>query len=130
MAIHPLNDRLKVKVDTVEFEALKDQKTNSETGIVVETPEELLYLSFHSFAFEESLADGKRLEVIMGLYEKLMGKRIYWEKLQDSGRHIIEENGDEYVFLQMTDVLAYADDVEDKAEVVDSLSNHGSFNLQ
>ena len=128
MAIHPLNDRLKIKVDADEFD-LNDKKSLIETGIVVEIPDNMLYLSFHNFGFEDSIANENKLEKILTFYNQMLGKRVYWEKLQDSGRHIKEEDG-EYIYLQMTDVLAYADKTDEKAEVVNSLSSSGSFNLE
>lgn len=128
MAIHPFNDRLKVRVDTDEFD-LGDERALAETGIVVEVPENILYLSFHSFAFENSIADKDKLKTTLDFYREMLGNRIYWEKLQDSGRHIKEKDG-EFIYLQMTDVLAYADNTDEKAEVVNSLSNSGSFNLE
>lgn len=127
MAIHPLNDRLKIKVDKDEFN-LDSEKTLSETGIVEEVPNVLIYLSFHSFAFENSFSS-KELDKIQKFYDDLKGKRVFWEKLQDAGRHMKEGN-DEYVYLQMTDVLAYSDDIDVKAEMVGSVGSSNSFNLE
>ena len=128
MAIHPINDRLKVRVDADEFD-LNDEKSLIETGVVVEIPKDMLYLSFHNFGFEDSIANESKLDKILDFYNQMLGKRVYWEKLQDSGRHIKEEDG-EFIYLQMTDVLAYADKTDEKAEVVNSLSSSGSFNLE
>lgn len=128
MSVHPLNDRVKIEVDQDPFN-LDSDKTLKETGIVVEVPDVLLYLGFHSFAFENSVANKNILKETQTFYNKLKGKRVYWEKLQDSGRHI-KEDGKEYVYLQMTDLLAYSDDVDEKAEMVGGLSSSNSFNLE
>ena len=126
MALHPVNDRFKVKVDQQRFKA---ETSGAETGIVVEVPDILIYLSFHSFAFEASITSPGTMQRVQEYYNKFLGKRIYWEALQDRGR-MIKEGEDEYVYLQMTDLLAYADDTDDKAEIVSSIGSAGSFNLQ
>lgn len=127
MALHPVNDRFKVKLDKDKF-GFGGEKVGAETGIVVEIPDIMIYLSFHSFAFEDSIVDKERLTEIAAFYKGFVGKRIYWEALQDRGRKI-SEGADEFVYLQMTDLLAFADDVNDTAEVVDQLGSAGSFNL-
>ncbi len=127
MAIHPVNDRFKVRVEKNEY-GFGDEDAGAETGIVVEVPDMLVYLSFHSFAFEDSFMDEMKLRKIQQYYNQFKGKRIYWEALQDRGRTLKEADG-EYVYLQMTDLLAYSDDVDEKAEVVDQVGKAGSFNL-
>lgn len=126
--IHPLNDRLKVKIDKDEF-GFDPDKIGYEKGIVVEVPDNLLYLSFHSFAFEHSIGDDSLLKKAQEFYGSLVGKRVFWESLQERGRRMKEVDG-EYVYLQMTDVLAYADSLEDEAEIVNEVGASGSYNLQ
>lgn len=126
MSLHPVNDRFKVKITKERF---GNGSTSAESGIVVEIPDIMIYLSFHSFAFENSIVDEERLTEIAAFYKGFLGKRIYWEALQDRGR-VIAEGEDEFVYLQMTDLLAYADDVDDKATSVNQLGSAGSFNLQ
>lgn len=126
MALKPVNDRFKVKIDEDKF-GFGNDKPGTETGIVVEVPDIIIYLSFHSFAFEDSLMSDK-LEGIQAYYNQFKGKRIYWEALQDRGRTISEEDGD-YVYLQMTDLLAYSDDINDTATVVSQTGSAQSFNL-
>lgn len=127
MAVHPVNDRFKVKVYKDKF-GFGGGESGTETGIVVEVPDLLIYLSFHSFAFEQSIMEEEKLKKIQEYYNQFKGKRIFWETLQDRGRKISEEDGD-YVYLQMTDILAYADNIDEKAEVVDQTGKSGSFNL-
>lgn len=126
MALKPVNDRFKVKIDEDKF-GFGNDKPGTETGIVVEVPDIIIYLSFHSFAFEDSLMSDK-LKDIQAYYNQFKGKRIYWEALQDRGRTISEEDGD-YVYLQMTDLLAYSDDINDPATVVSQTGSAQSFNL-
>lgn len=127
MALHPVNDRFKVKITKDEF-GFGGINASAETGIVVEVPSMLIYLSFHSFAFERSIGDKELLKDVQAYYDGFMGKRIFWEKLQDRGR-MITEGGEDYVYLQMTDLLAYADNVDDEASNVDQTGSAGSFNL-
>lgn len=128
MSLHPVNDRFKVKVDKDEYGFSNGENISTETGVVVEVPDMLIYLSFHSFAFEDSFSNDNSLKKIQKYYNQFMGKRIYWEKLQDRGRMIKEADGD-YVYLQMTDLLAYADSVDEEASNVDQTGSAGSFNL-
>lgn len=124
MAVHPANDRFKVKVETDPYKLLETIET--ECGVVVEVPDELIYLSFHSFAFEESFASEK-LKGIRDYYNQFLNKKVWWEKFQDKGRRI-KEGEEEFVYLQMTDLLAYSDDPEDKAVLVNDTRN-GSFSV-
>lgn len=126
MALHPVNDRFKVKISKQRF---GDTSSGAETGVVVEVPDILIYLSFHSFSFEDSLVNDDVLKKVQKYYNQFMNKRIYWEALQDRGR-MISEGDDDYVYLQMTDLLAYADDVNESATPVNQLGSAGSFNLQ
>lgn len=126
MALHPVNDRFKVKKDAAG--PFGDPSVGTETGVVVEVPDTLIYLSFHSFAFEASLEATERMKEIQAYYNGFLGKRIYWEALQERGR-VIKEGDDVFVYLQMTDLLAYADNVDDDATVVDQTGKAGSFNL-
>lgn len=127
MALKPVNDRFKVKITKDEY-GFGGDNPSSESGIVVDVPDILIYLSFHSFAFERSFGDTDTLQKVQEYYNQFLNKRIWWEKLQDRGRMIAEEDGD-YVYLQMTDLLAYSDDVNDTASVVDQTGTAGSFNL-
>lgn len=119
--MHPINDRLKVKVGSDVF-GFGGSKEGVESGVVVEVPEELIYLSFHNFGFENSLTNPEALEKVLAFYKKLMGKKIAWESLQDRGRRFTEGDN-EFVYIQMTDVLFYADDVDDDIQ----LAQKGGF---
>jgi len=128
MALHPTNDRFKVLVSTDDY-GYGGEARGTETGIVVEIPDMLVYISFHSFAFEQSIANKEMLKVIQEYYKQFLNKRIYWETLQDRGRRIKEGDKD-YVYLQMTDLLAYSDDTEDEAYIINQTGKAGSFNLE
>ena len=126
--MHPVNDRFKVLVSTDDY-GYGGEARGTETGVVVEVPDIIMYLSFHSFAFEQSIGNDAMLKKIQAYYAQFMGKRIYWEALQDRGRRIKEGDKD-YVYLQMTDLLAYSDDVDNDAYLVDQTGKAGSFNLE
>lgn len=126
--MHPVNDKLKVKIIDSDLYKLGGDSVGKESGLVVEVPNELLYFGFHSFAFEKSLANKEPLSTVIDFYKKLEGKIVFWEPLQDSGRHF-KEGEDEFVFLNMTDVLAWADSSE-SIESINQLGSAGAFNLQ
>lgn len=132
MSLHPVNDRFKVMITKDDY-GFGGENTSAESGIVVEVPDMLIYLSFHSFAFEVSLGDTSTMKRIQEYYNQFLGKRIYWESLQDRGRMITERGEDdketEYVYLQMTDLLAFADNINEDAKPVDQIGKAGSFNL-
>lgn len=123
----PLGDKIKVAVSSNEF-GFGDKSIGVEQGIVVEIPDKLIYIGFHSFAFDNSLANDKILDDILEYYKTLKGKRIWWESLQDRGRRF-KVNDEEFVFLNMTDIIAYSDDPDINVEVVDQTGSAGSFNL-
>lgn len=125
--LRPYADKIKIKVQTDQF-GFGDGSTRKESGIVVEVPEEFIYLGFHSFAFENSIADDEKLKKIKDFYGKLKGKKVIWESLKDSGRHF-KEGEDEFVILNVTDVIAYTDNIEDEISVVDTVGQAGSYNL-
>lgn len=128
MSIHPTNDRFKVLVSKDEY-GFGGETKGTETGIVVEVPDMMIYLSFHSFAFEHSIVDDKLLKKVNDYYKQFLGMRIFWESLQDRGRRF-KEGDNEYVFLQMTDLLAYADSADDESYVINQTGKAGSFNLE
>ena len=128
MSIHPVNDRFKVLVSTDDF-GYGGEARGTETGIVVEVPDVFLYLSFHSFAFEQSITNESVLTKVQDYYNKFLNKRIYWEAFQDRGRRIKEDDKD-YVYLQMTDLLAYSDDIDTDAYTINQTGSAGSFNLE
>jgi len=128
MALHAVNDRFKVLVATDDY-GFGGEAKGTETGIVVEVPDIMIYLSFHSFAFEDSIVNDEKLKKIQEYYAQFLNKRVYWETFQDRGRRIKEGNKD-YVYLQMTDLLAYSDDAENDAYLVDQTGKAGSFNLE
>lgn len=122
----PVNDKLKIKIISDEFGF--GGGVGVEKGIVVELPDEMIYFGFHSFAFEHSIADKKVNSDISDYYQKFKGKLVFWESLQDRGRRF-KENDEEFVFLNMSDIIAYSDDINLHVEVVDQTGSAGSFNL-
>jgi len=125
--LRPFSDKIKVLVESDMF-GFGNGKTRTEYGVVVEVPDEFIYLGFHSFAFENSIADDEKLKKIHEFYSQLKGKKVIWEALKDSGRHFIEDEK-EYVLVNVTDIIAYTDKVEDVVSTVDQTGGAGSFNL-
>lgn len=115
MAGHPINDQVKVLVDTDSF-GFGGAKKGVESGVVVEVPKELVYLGFHSFAFENSFDNTEALKKTQAYYNKFIDKRIFWESFQDRGRRFVEGK-EEFVYIKMTDILFYADSVDDDIQL-------------
>lgn len=125
--VKPLNDKIKIEVSVNEY-GFGDSSAGVEKGIVIEVPDKLAYLGFHSFAFENSLVNKESLSLILDYYNALTGKLVFWETLQDRGRRF-KENDKEYVFLNMTDIIAYSNDININVQPVDQTGSAGSFNL-
>lgn len=122
----PINDKLKVSINPDG--PFSDQASGVEKGVVVEVPERMMYFGFHSFAFENSITHKDNVREILEFYQALKGSTVYWETLQDRGRRF-KVNGEEFVFLNMTDIIAYSDDPDINVEPVDQTGAAGSFNL-
>lgn len=123
----PIGDKLKIAITADEF-GFGEKSVGVENGIVVEVPETMPYFGFHSFAFEASIGNPDLSKALLAYYKKFMGKRVWWESLQDRGRRF-KVNGEEFVFLNMSDIIAYSDDPNINVEVVDQTGSAGSFNL-
>lgn len=114
MAIHPVGDSIKVKVDPAN--PYGGDRAGIETGVVVEVPDSILYLGFHNFAFEASYDSEKNSDVVK-FFKDFVGKRAYWQLFQDRGRRL-KEGKEEFIYLKMTDIMAIADSVDDEATVI------------
>lgn len=125
--LRPFNDKVKIEVATDQY-GFGDGSTRKEAGVVVEVPDVMMYLGFHSFAFEDSIANEEKLKKIQAFYNELKGKKVIWEALKDSGRHF-KEGDKEFVILNVTDIIAYTDNVDDEIQTVDQTGSAGSFNL-
>lgn len=115
MSGHPFGDQVKVLVDSDSF-GFGGAKKGVESGVVVEVPDKLIYLGFHSFAFENSFDNAKALKETREFYAKLLSKKVFWESFQDRGRRFVEGK-DEFVYIKMTDILFYADSVDDDIQI-------------
>lgn len=123
----PFNDKIKVAVTSDQY-GFGDPSGRTESGVVVEVPDELIYFGFHSSLFDESLGNEAVLKKVQKFYKKLEGKICYWESMQDAGRRF-KEGDKEYIILNMSDVIAFSDGTEATATIVDQVGKAGSFNL-
>lgn len=109
----PVNDVALVEVERNQYEVsgIKliggDSKETVESGILTAMPEKLLYLGFHSFAFEDSLGTDV-LEKVWDYYSALVGKRVYWTALSDRGS-VLEVGGKTYALIKLTDFIAQSE---------------------
>lgn len=120
MAIHPVGDSIKVKVDPAN--PYGGERAGVETGVVVEVPDNIMYFGYHNFGFEASY--GQDNQSILEFFKKFDGKRIFWQTFQDRGRRL-KEGSDEFIYLKMSDILAVADSVNDEAQVVTDTRSGG-----
>lgn len=95
---------------------------------MVEVPDDMVYFGFHSFLADNSLANAEILDKTLKFYQSLKGKRVFWEQLQDRGRRF-KENDEEFVILNMSDVIGWTDDLKAEITIVDQAGAAGSFNL-
>lgn len=123
----PFNDKVKVKIKKAG--PFGNEAAGAESGTVVEVPDSMIYFGFHSFLADTSLANEVVLTDIINFYKKLEGKVVFWESLQDRGRRF-KENDEEFVLLNMSDIIAYTDDENHNITTVDQTGASGSFNLQ
>lgn len=134
MSWHPIADTVKVLINGGgKYAFLSPSKVGEEKGIVVEMPEKLHYFGKHSMIIEQSFM-AEDLDKLLAYYtEKFLGKPVAWESLQDRGRHFKEgDDGTEYVYLKISDILAVGDevaDLEDTEMSDDDRANGGSFSL-
>ncbi|SRR6266516_7478765 len=128
MALHPIGDQCKIQVDKSIYN-FGPEKPGTETGVVVEMPTLVWWIGFHSFAFEKSFGAATDIADMIADYNKLVGRRVVWESLQDRGRHF-REGEDNFVLLKLSDIIGFTDSVDESViPTDDDRSSAGSFNL-
>lgn len=128
MALHPVGDQLKIKMDGRTYD-FGPTAPGSETGIVVEVPEIIHYFGKHSQMMEASFMTTGALKELLRYFKGFTGKRVVWEALQDRGRHF-KEGDDEFILLKMSDIIGFTDKTdEDVVMSDDDRTSAGSFNL-
>lgn len=131
MSWHPSGDECKVRVTGDKYD-FGPAKVGKEIGICVELPDELHYFGKHSLVVEKSFMATEDLNKLLEYYKKhFLNKPVAWESLQDRGRHFTEKDED-FVYLKLSDIVAYADDLNDLNETEmtdDARASGGSFSL-
>lgn len=122
----PWNDKLKVKIETKRF---GNSASGRVKGLVVAVPDEMIYFGFHSFLADTTLGNTDVLKKIQKFYKSLEGKTIFWESLQDRGR-MFKEGEEEFVLLNMSDIIGWTDDADADIELIDQTGSAGTFNLE
>lgn len=121
--MEPVGDNLKIEVSTDEY-GLGTGNSGTETGIVVGVPKVIHYFGKHNMAFENSFMWDEGLKQLLDYFRSFIGKRVFWESFQDKGRRFKEGNK-EYVFLKMSDIIAYSDNPDFVAENVEDVRTGG-----
>lgn len=115
MALHPVEDVIKVKLDADDEFGFGAKKEGVETGIVTEVPDVMHYFGMHSFMFEDSFMQTERLDKLLKYFKDFVGKRIWWQEYQDRGRRTTEADGNAYVYLKMSDIMIVSDESNETA---------------
>ena len=124
MALSPLNDLCKIELD--DGGAFSARPGDSATdGILVGLPGAWTHYGFYSFAFENSLGNGKLLKELSDLWQTHIGHRVYWLALSEKGAILKEENGKRYAYVKLTSLIAWSEPDEKAESVLDKHS--GSF---
>lgn len=119
MSLIPINDVVKVEVATDQYGFGGDEKAGVESGIVTDFPDMMPYLSFHSFAFENSIFNDELKGLAESYKQTLVGKRVYWKSYAERGMVFEEKDTNKrWAFVKLTDILAYSDDVDNIAYTV------------
>lgn len=114
MDLKPLNDVALIEIEKNPYQlggmklVSSQESEGVQSGIVLQLPELLLYLGFHAFAFESSLADTERLKEIAKAYLPLVGKRVYWVARSDMGV-VLEKEDKSYALIKLTDFIAVSE---------------------
>lgn len=123
----PVNDLCKIELARDEYDLGTQDKGTAESGILVELPDELDYLGFWSFAFENSFMNKEQLAHIYKRFERLIGKRVYWTALAEKGNIIQDQDGGRFAFVKLTSLIA-SDDKDSKAFNIHS-DGSGAFTV-
>jgi hypothetical protein len=126
MALHPVEDVIKVRLEKTDEYGLGVKKEGVETGIVTEVPDALHYFGLHSFMFENSFMAEEKLSKLLAYFQGFIGKRVWWQEYQDRGRRTTEADGESYVYLKMSDIMIVADNPDERADF-DTHEFTGSF---
>lgn len=103
MALRPEADLAKVELDTEG--PFGNATKGAESGILVDIPEDLIYLGFHSFAWEKSFGNWATLDEYHQHYASLIGRRVFWTSMAERGS-VLEQDGKKYAFIKLTDIIA------------------------
>ncbi len=103
MALQPVGDLCKVELD--DEGPFGNATKGAENGILIELPEKLMFLGFHSFAWEESFGNWDKLAEYHQHYAALIGRRVFWTSMAERGS-VLEQDGKKYAFIKLTDIIA------------------------
>lgn len=110
--INVIGDKVLIRIEGNAFGLIGAKDNELCSGVLEQVPNDILYYGFHSFGFDNSLGNDEVLAKVLDFYNKLIGKRVYWEMLQDRGRKFTVETEDgnkDYVLLNMSDVLFWTE---------------------
>lgn len=124
--LRPINDLCKVQVSGKK-KFIEDNKDTSESGILVELPDQFNYFGFWSFAFEGSFVEKDKLDKLHDYWKEKIGYKVFWTALSEKG-NTIKEGDEVYVFVKLTSLIAYDDDPDSEARNIHG-SGAGAFKV-
>lgn len=105
------NDHLLVELQKSEWAtadvAGEQEDPKAGSGIVVKAPklEDILYLSSYTWIAEETVVNEGLLTDIHAKMQKLVGKKVYFEKRADLG-NTVEHDGKTYATIKLSKITA------------------------
>lgn len=127
MALQPLNDLGKVRLDTTDpYNFGGSESGDAESGILVEIPAIFNYFGFWSFAFENSWGDAVELAKLRKTYANLIGRRVFWSAGQEKGS-VIKTSEGRFAFIKLSSLIAQ--DEADSEAVNTNSDSGGSFRV-
>lgn len=118
--LKPLNDNIKVQLDSDKHNFRGQGNANTSSGVVVAVPEVMNYFGMHSFVFENSLLAEDKMLKLLEYYKTLIGKRVFWSSGKQLGSVLDEGNDGVFAYLKMTDLISVGNEDDSVTNINDT----------
>lgn len=106
--IKPFNDHLLIELPKNEWATADEQGEQDDpragSGIVVEVPNQLLYLSSYTWIADKTVGNPQYMEELYKWMKSLKGKRVYFEKRAEIG-NTIEDGDKKYATIKLSKIV-------------------------
>lgn len=107
--VKPFNDHLLVELPKNEWATADEQGDQQDPrasyGVVVDTPDVMIWLSSYTWVSDQSLANEKLLLALAALMKRLKGRRVYFEARAEIG-NTIEDGDKRYATIKLSKITA------------------------